>query len=161
MVTAAATGIGRSIACAFADHGARVHICDVDDETLARFRKDHPGVSATRVNVRRESEIQAWFDRALADLGGLDVLVNNAGIKGPTALVEDIDHADWRECLEVGLDSHFLCARRAAPLMKAQRSGAIVNISSMAGMYGFGRRSPYAAAKWAVIGFTKSLAIEL
>ena len=69
--------------------------------------------------------------------------------------------ADWRECLEICLDSHFLCARRAAPVMKAQGSGIIINISSTAGLYGFGKRSPYAAAKWAVIGFTKSLAIEL
>ena len=113
------------------------------------------------MNVRSEGEIEAWFDDALDDLGGLDVLVNNAGIKGPTALVDDIDYADWRDCLEVCLDSHFLCARRAAPVMKAQGSGAIINISSTAGLFGFGRRSPYAAAKWAVIGFTKSLAIEL
>jgi NAD(P)-dependent dehydrogenase (short-subunit alcohol dehydrogenase family) len=89
------------------------------------------------------------------------VLINNAGIKGPTALVDDIDYADWRECIEVCLDSHFLCTRRAAPVMKAQGSGSIINLSSMAGMVGYGRRSPYAAAKWAIVGLTKSLAIEL
>jgi NAD(P)-dependent dehydrogenase (short-subunit alcohol dehydrogenase family) len=161
MITAAAAGIGHAIASAFAGSGAKVHICDVDEQALALFHNDNPQIPASRVNVRNEGEIQAWFDDALEDLGGLDVLVNNAGIKGPTALVDDIDYADWRECLEVGLDSHFLCARRAAPIMKAQRSGLILNISSMAGMYGFGRRSPYAAAKWAVVGFTKSLAIEL
>jgi len=161
MITAAASGIGHSIARAFADDGAKVHVCDVDEEALSTFRQENPEIAATHVNVRNEGEIEAWFDDALDDLAGLDVLVNNAGIKGPTALVDDIDYADWRECLEVGIDSHFLSARRAAPVMKAEGSGSIINISSMAGMYGFGRRSPYAAAKWAVIGFTKSLAIEL
>jgi NAD(P)-dependent dehydrogenase (short-subunit alcohol dehydrogenase family) len=161
MITAAAAGIGRAIARAFAADGAKVHICDVDEEALASFRDELPHVAATHVNVRSEGEIDAWFDEALDDMGGLDVLVNNAGIKGPTAQVDDIDYADWRECLEVCLDSHFLCARRAAPVMKDQKAGAIVNISSNAGQYGFGNRTPYAAAKWAVIGLTKSLAIEL
>jgi NAD(P)-dependent dehydrogenase (short-subunit alcohol dehydrogenase family) len=161
MITAAAAGIGRSIAKAFASEGAKVHICDVNEDALHVFRDEFPEIAATYVNVRSEGEIDAWFDEALDDLGGLDVLVNNAGIKGPTAPVDDVDYADWRECLEVCLDSHFLCARRAAPVMKAQGSGAIINISSTAGLYGFGNRTPYAAAKWAVIGLTKSLAIEL
>ena len=161
MITAAADGIGRAIAKAFAADGARVHICDVNEAALAKFREDFPEIAATHVNVRSEGEIDAWFDDALEDLGGLDVLVNNAGIKGPTALVDDIELDDWRECLEICLDSHFLCARRAAPVMKANKSGAIINISSTAGLYGFGNRTPYAAAKWAVIGLTKSLAVEL
>jgi NAD(P)-dependent dehydrogenase (short-subunit alcohol dehydrogenase family) len=161
MITAAAAGIGRSIARAFADEGAKVHICDVNEAALAEFRDENPEIAATHVNVRSEGEIEAWFDDALDDLGGLDVLINNAGIKGPTALVDDIDYADWRECIEVCLDSHFLCARRAAPVMKAQCAGSIINLSSMAGMVGYGRRSPYAAAKWAIVGLTKSLAIEL
>ena len=161
MITAAADGIGKAIARAFVAEGARVHICDVNEAALAKFRQEFPEIAATHVNVRSEGEIDAWFDDALEDLGGLDVLVNNAGIKGPTAPVDDIDYADWRECVEVCLDSQFLCARRAAPVMKDQRSGSIINMSSTAGQFGFGNRSPYAAAKWAVIGLTKSLAIEL
>jgi NAD(P)-dependent dehydrogenase (short-subunit alcohol dehydrogenase family) len=161
MITAAADGIGRAIAKAFAAEGARVHICDVNDEALAKFRQDFPEIAASRVKVRSEGEVDAWFDAALEDLGGLDVMVNNAGIKGPTAPVDDIELADWRECIEVCLDSQFLCARRAAPVMKAQKSGVIINLSSNAGLFGFGNRTPYAAAKWAVIGLTKSLAIEL
>jgi NAD(P)-dependent dehydrogenase (short-subunit alcohol dehydrogenase family) len=161
MITAAAAGIGRSIARAFAAQGARVHVCDVNEEALSAFRKENPDIAATMVDVANEGEIEAWFDDALEDLGGLDVMVNNAGIKGPTAPVDDIDFADWRDCLAVCLDSHFLCARRAAPVMKAQGSGSIINLSSTAGLFGFGNRTPYAAAKWAVIGFTKSLAIEL
>jgi NAD(P)-dependent dehydrogenase (short-subunit alcohol dehydrogenase family) len=161
MITAAAAGIGRSIAKAFEAEGAKVHICDVNEAALESFREEFPEIAATHVNVRSEGEIEAWFDDALDDLGGLDVLVNNAGIKGPTAPVDDIDLSDWRECIEICLDSHFLCARRAAPIMKAQKSGSIINLSSTAGLYGFGNRTPYAAAKWAVIGLTKSLAIEL
>ena len=147
MITAAADGIGRAIAKAFAADGARVHICDVNEAALAKFREDFPEIAATHVNVRSEGEIDAWFDDALEDLGGLDVLVNNAGIKGPTAQVDDIELDDWRECLEICLDSHFLCARRAAPVMKANKSGSIINLSSTAGLYGFGNRTPYAAAK--------------
>jgi NAD(P)-dependent dehydrogenase (short-subunit alcohol dehydrogenase family) len=161
MITAAASGIGRSIAESFAADGARLHICDVEETALKDFRVRNPQVAAMHVDVSRQSELDAWFDTALADLGGLDVLVNNAGIKGPTAYVEEIASGEWRECLAVCLDSHFLCARRAAPVMKDQKSGAIINMSSVAGLVGFGMRSPYAAAKWAVIGFTKSLAIEL
>ncbi|MBM3519857.1 MAG: SDR family oxidoreductase [Alphaproteobacteria bacterium] len=161
MITAAADGIGRAIAKAFAAEGARVHICDVNEQALARFREEFPEIAASHVNVRNEGEVDSWFDDALEDLGGLDVLVNNAGTKGPTAPVDDIELADWRECLEVCLDAQFLCARRAAPVMKAQKSGAIVNLSSNAGLHGFGNRTPYAAAKWGVIGLTKSLAIEL
>jgi NAD(P)-dependent dehydrogenase (short-subunit alcohol dehydrogenase family) len=161
MITAAASGIGRAIALAFAAQGARVNICDVSDAALKQFRADNRHIPAARVDVSSEAEIDAWFASALEDMGGIDVLVNNAGIKGPTALVEDIAYADWQECLAVCLDSHFLCARRAAPLMKQQKSGCIINLSSVAGLVGFGLRSPYAAAKWAVIGLTKSLAIEL
>ena len=161
MITAAAAGIGRAIAKSFYDDGAKVHICDVNEQALSAFREDFPDIAATHVNVASETEVDAWFDEALEDLGGLDVLVNNAGIKGPTAPIDDIEFADWRECLAICLDSQFLCARRAAPVMKAQGVGSIINLSSTAGLYGFGNRTPYAAAKWAVIGLTKSLAIEL
>ncbi len=98
---------------------------------------------------------------AIDELGGVDVLVNNAGTKGPTAFVEDVTPDEWRSCLAVGLDTQYLTARRVAPVMKAQGSGSIINMSSMAGVYGYGMRTPYAAAKWAVIGLTKSLAVEL
>ena len=161
LITAGADGIGKVIARAFAAEGALVHVCDVNEPALAKFRQEFPDIAASHVNVRNEGEVDAWFDDALDDLGGLDVLVNNAGIKGPTAQIDDIELADWRETIEICLDSQFLCARRAAPVMKAQRSGSIINMSSNAGLFGFGNRTPYAAAKWAVIGLTKSLAIEL
>jgi NAD(P)-dependent dehydrogenase (short-subunit alcohol dehydrogenase family) len=161
IITAAAAGIGRSIAEAFVATGARVHICDVDEQALGAFRELHPHIPASLVDLRDAGAIDRWLDDTLHELGGVDVLVNNAGIKGPTALVEDIDPDDWRECITVNLESHYLCARRVAPYLKAQGGGSIINMSSMAGMVGYGMRTPYAAAKWAVVGLTKSLAIEL
>jgi NAD(P)-dependent dehydrogenase (short-subunit alcohol dehydrogenase family) len=161
MITAGGSGIGWAIAKAFADNGAKVHICDVDERALGEATEKYPQIAATHVDVSDEEAVDQWFDDAMDDLDGLDVLVNNAGIKGPTGYVEEIKLDDWRECLSVGLDAQFLCAKRAAPIMKDQRSGSIINISSTAGLYGYGLRTPYAAAKWAVIGFTKSLAVEL
>ena len=93
--------------------------------------------------------------------GGLDVLVNNAGIAGPTAAIEDISPADWRRCIDIDLTGMFLCARRAVPMLKKEGAGAIVNMSSVAGRLGYAFRTPYAAAKWGVIGLTESLAREL
>ena len=161
VVTAAASGIGRAIATAFATTGARVELCDVDPGALADVAAALPGVGTTTVDLRDGSAIDRWLDEAVDRLGGVDVLVNNAGIKGPTALVEDVGPAEWTETLSVCLDSHYRCIRRVAPLLKAQRGGTIVNLSSMAGMVGYGMRTPYAAAKWAVVGLTKSVAIEL
>ncbi|MEN9822824.1 MAG: hypothetical protein RLZ04_1250 [Actinomycetota bacterium] len=161
MITAAAAGIGRSIAAAFHATGATVHLCDVDDAALADVRAALPGVVATKVDLADTAAVVAWLEASLAALGGVDVLVNNAGTKGPTAFVEDVAPDEWRHCLAVSLDSHFLCASAVAPHMKAQGSGSIINISSTAGQFGYGMRTPYAAAKWAVIGLTKSLAIEL
>ncbi len=149
------------VAAAFAAQGARVHLCDVDDDALREVRDALPGVTATKVDLADPAALDEWLDAAIADLGGVDVLVNNAGAKGPTACVEDVGLDEWRACLAVGLDTHFLCVRKVAPVMKAQGAGSIVNISSTAGLYGYGMRTPYAAAKWAVIGLTKSLAVEL
>ena len=161
MITAGGSGIGWVVAKAFAAGGAKVHVCDVDADALSQAAKERPEIATTVVDLTDEAAIDRWFDDALGDLGGLDVLVNNAGTKGPTGYVEALKLEDWRNCLSVCLDAQFLCARRAVPVMKGQRSGSIINLSSTAGLYGFGLRTPYAAAKWAVIGFTKSLAIEL
>jgi NAD(P)-dependent dehydrogenase (short-subunit alcohol dehydrogenase family) len=161
IVTAAAQGIGRVIADAFAAEGAVVRICDVAPAAVEDCRAAAPELGCAVVDLADPAATDAWLDAAIDELGGVDVLVNNAGTKGPTAFVEDITLDEWRSCLAVGLDAQFLCARRVVPIMKQQRSGSIVNMSSMAGVHGFGMRTPYAAAKWAVIGLTKSLAIEL
>jgi NAD(P)-dependent dehydrogenase (short-subunit alcohol dehydrogenase family) len=161
IITAAASGIGRTIASAFVAQGACVQICDVDQAALDSFRADCPTAAATHVDLADAAAITSWMDAAIVELGGVDVLVNNAGTKGPTAYVEDVAADEWRACLAVSLDSHYLCAAKVAPLMKVQGSGSIINMSSAAGLFGYGMRTPYAAAKWAVVGLTKSLAIEL
>jgi NAD(P)-dependent dehydrogenase (short-subunit alcohol dehydrogenase family) len=161
LVTAGAAGIGRAIAQAFAQAGARVAVCDVDEAALAAFRQELPGHHAFECDVSDEDEVEDLFDDVEETLGGLDVLVNNAGIAGPTARVEDIALEDWRRTLAVNLDGQFLCAREAVPLLRKAGGGTMINLSSAAGRFGFPRRSPYSASKWGVIGFTKSLAIEL
>lgn len=161
LVTAGAAGIGREIARAFLEEGARVHICDVDRQNLAELGRSDPEVSRSLADVANRGQVAAMFGEALATLGGLDVLVNNAGIAGPTGRVEEINPEDWDRCVEICLTGQFNCARLAIPHLKASGNPSIVNLSSVAGRLGFAMRSPYAAAKWGVIGFTKSLAIEL
>ncbi len=158
-ITAAGGGIGLSIARAFAAQGADVHVCDIDAAAIEAAGAQ--GLRASQVDVSEAGAVNRWIDDVLAIGGGLDVLVNNAGTSGPTALIEDIDPADWDHCLAVGVTSHFRTCARVAPAMKASGSGSIINISSTAGTYGIGMRAPYVAAKWAVIGLTKTLAIEL
>jgi NAD(P)-dependent dehydrogenase (short-subunit alcohol dehydrogenase family) len=160
LVTAGAAGIGRAIAQTFFDHGARVHICDVDEKALAQAKQDLPRVGQTRADVASRDDVERLFGDVARELGGLDVLVNNAGIAGPTAKVEDIRPEDWERCIAVDLNGMFYCTRRAMPLLKAAGGGSIINLSSIAGRLGFALRTPYAAAKWAVVGFSESLAAE-
>lgn len=161
LVTAGAAGIGLEIARAFAREGAKVHICDVDTEALAAVRKSDPALTQSVCDVSDRAAVRRLFDDAIGHLGGLDCLVNNAGIAGPTGRVEEINPEDWDRCIEVDLTSQFNCARLAIPLLKQSKNASIMNLSSQAGKHGFPLRSPYAAAKWGVIGFTKSIAIEL
>jgi NAD(P)-dependent dehydrogenase (short-subunit alcohol dehydrogenase family) len=160
VVTAGAAGIGRAIARTFAEHGARVHVCDIDDRMLKETASALPEVTQTRADVASVADVHRLFEEAQASLGGLDVLVNNAGVAGPTAKVEDIRPQDWDRCIAVDLNGMFYCTRKAMPLIKAAGGGSIINLSSIAGRFGFPLRTPYAAAKWAVVGFTQSLAAE-
>ena len=163
LVTAGAAGIGRAIAQMFALHGARVHICDVAQAALDACGREHPDISRSQADVSRVDEVDRLFADVKRELGGLDVLVNNAGIAGPTAKVEDIQPADWERCIAVDLNGMFYCTRLAMHMLKAngrERGGSVINLSSVAGRLGMGMRTPYSAAKWAVVGFTKSLALE-
>jgi NAD(P)-dependent dehydrogenase (short-subunit alcohol dehydrogenase family) len=161
LVTAGASGIGRAIADLLIAHGAKVHICDVADEFLADFSSAHPGAGVTRADVSSEADVDRLFADVRKTLGGLDALVNNAGIAGPTGGVEEIAAAEWRRTIDVCLTGQFLCAHHGVPLIKAAGGGAIINLSSAAGRFGYAFRTPYSAAKWGVIGFTQSLAKEL
>jgi NAD(P)-dependent dehydrogenase (short-subunit alcohol dehydrogenase family) len=160
-VTAGAGGIGLCIARALAEQGARVAICDVDAGALEAARTDLGAEVSEIADVSDEAQVADFFGRIAARMGGLDALVNNAGIAGPTGGVEEISAADWRRCIEVCLTGQFLCTHHAVPMLKAAGGGSIVNISSAAGRFGYAFRTPYASAKWGVIGFTQSLAKEL
>jgi NAD(P)-dependent dehydrogenase (short-subunit alcohol dehydrogenase family) len=155
-ITAGASGIGRVIADGFAARGARVVVSDIDAVAL-----DSCGHDGVRADAGSAAEMEAFVDTAVRRLGGLDVLVNNAGIAGPTARIEDIVPAELDATLQIDLAAMFHCARRAVPALRAAGGGSIVNMSSSAGRFGFARRAPYAAAKWGVVGLTKSLSIEL
>ncbi len=161
LVTAGAAGIGLEIARAFVREGARVFVCDIDASALAAVSRSDRALLATTCDVSDRSAVAKLFDTATRSLGGLDCLVNNAGIAGPTGRVEDINPEDWDRCIAVDLTSQFNCVRLAVPHLKQSKNASIMNLSSQAGKHGFPLRSPYAAAKWGVIGFTKSIAIEL
>ena len=161
LVTAGASGIGLATARAFVREGARVHVCDVDRSALDARRQSDPALSQSVCDVSDPGQVAAMFDEALAAFGGLDVLVNNAGIAGPTARCEDVSPGDWERTLAVNITGQFHCARLAIPHLRRSTNASIVNLSSAAGRFGFPLRTPYAASKWAVIGFTKSLSIEL
>jgi NAD(P)-dependent dehydrogenase (short-subunit alcohol dehydrogenase family) len=161
LVTAGAAGIGLEIARAFVREGARVHVCDVDEQTLAALPRSDPALTASRCDVADRPQVAALFAETLQRLGGLDCLVNNAGIAGPTGRVEEIEPEEWDRCIGVDLTGQFNCARLAVPHLRKSNNASILNVSSLAGRHGFALRSPYAAAKWGVIGLTRSLAIEL
>lgn len=160
LVTAGAGGIGYAIARTFVQAGARVHLCDIDPKALARTKTELPGATQTQADVSKLEQVDRLFADVRDSLGGLDVLVNNAGIAGPTAQIEDITPADWERTIAIDLNSMFYCTRLAMPMIKAAGGGSVINLSSSAGRLGFPLRTPYAAAKWAIVGFTKSLAME-
>lgn len=161
IVTAGANGIGLEIARAFAKEGARVEVSDVDAAALERLGETLPGAVGARCDVSDREQVARYMDGALSRLGGLDVLVNNAGIAGPTGRVDQIDPEDWDRTLAVDITGHFNVTRLAVPALKSSRNASIIGLSSAAGRFGFPLRSPYAAAKWGVVGFIKSLAMEL
>ncbi len=161
LVTAGAGGIGLKIAECLEGFGARVFVCDVSEEALDAFGERHPDAGRIRADVSDEDDVDGMFAAVGEQLGGLDALINNAGIAGPTGGVEDIDPKDWRRCIDVCLTGQFLCARRAVPMLKAAGGGSIVSMSSAAGRFGYAFRTPYSSAKFGLIGFTESLAKEL
>jgi len=161
VVTAGAAGIGLAIARAFVAEGAEVVVFDVDEAALVALGDSDPAITGFVCDVADRAAVARFMDDALGVLGGLDCLVNNAGIAGPTGSVQDIDPGDWDRTLAVCLTGQFNVARLAIPALIDSANGSMVNLSSLAGRVGFAMRAPYAAAKWGVIGFTRSLAIEL
>lgn len=161
LITAGASGIGLAIARAFHRDGARVYICDIDAPAMARAERELPGLLTQRCDVGDRAQVAVMVADAARRLGGIDVLVNNAGIGGPTKAVAELDPADWDAVVRVNLTGTFDVTRHAIPHLINSDHGVVINMSSAAGHFGYANRSPYSATKWALIGFTKTLAIEL
>ncbi|WP_248323840.1 MULTISPECIES: SDR family oxidoreductase [unclassified Caballeronia] len=167
LITGGASGIGLVIARAFVDAGARVHVCDASQQAIDELAHAEAGaelnpITATLADVSDRDAVERVFADVQTQLGGLDVLVNNAGIAGPTGGIDEIDVKAWEDTVDVNLNAQFYFARRAVPLLReAREGGTIIALSSVAGRLGYAFRTPYAATKWAVVGMTKSLAIEL
>jgi NAD(P)-dependent dehydrogenase (short-subunit alcohol dehydrogenase family) len=158
LITAGANGIGLVMAQAFAAEGYRVWVTDVDQAMIAALP---PGIRGSLVDAAQEPGMELLFAEIAKEWGGLDVLCANAGIKGPTAAIEDMDMAAWHQCLAVNLDGAMLAAKFGARLMKPAGKGVMIFTSSTSGLYGTPFRAPYVAAKWGVIGLMKTVAMEL
>jgi len=159
IVTAGGSGIGRVIADTFARAGASVATCDIDPAFAAEG--EGQAIRCWQADVGDPVSAGHFMSEAIRWLGGIDVLINNAGVSGPTKLVEEITDDEWSRTMDINLNGQFYCVRAAVPTMKAQRAGVILNVSSTAGRMGMPRRSVYSASKYAVRGFTDVLAVEL
>ena len=161
LITAGATGIGKATAVALMNAGAQVHVCDIDAAALGTFKQQYPQLSTSVTNVTQPDEVAQMFDQLDQVFAGkLDFLVNNAGISGPAGPMESLDIDAWKATFDVNLHATFYVSKHAIPLLK-QQGGAIMNLSSTAGLFGYPMRSPYASAKWAIVGLSKTMAMEL
>lgn len=161
LITAGASGIGKHIAAAFLAAGDAVYTCDINADALKAAAADLPGLKTGVCNIGDRAQIEQMVADAAAQLGGIDVLVNNAGIGGPTASVVDLEPDDWEQVLKVDLTGTFLVTKHAIPHLIRSGNGSIIIMSSAAGRFGYPNRSPYSTAKWGLIGFMKTLAMEL
>ncbi|MEM7732598.1 MAG: SDR family oxidoreductase [Pseudomonadota bacterium] len=161
LITGGATGIGRRVAERFAATGARVAVCDADAAASEELSRAHPEMIVAQADVTDEAQMNAFLGHVETTWDGVDVVCANAGTGGPAARIEDLTYDDWQACLAVNLHGTFLTCRWAARVMRAQGSGLILITSSTAGLFGYPLRSPYATAKWGLVGLTKTLAMEL
>ena len=163
LVTAGASGIGLAIAKKFRESGARVHISDVSEDSLNCALSGVEGMTGTCGDAASASDADRVLDDVMSQLGGLDVLINNVGIAGPTGGIDTYTDADVERTIDVNLKSHFYFLKRFVPLIKASaaRDSSIIAVGSVAGRLAYGFRTPYSATKWAIVGLIKSLAVEL
>jgi len=164
IISAGGSGIGWATAKIFLGRGAYVYLCDIDSKSLNRLNK-HPlknkSLFTYNCDASNEYQVSDFFEKVKKRTKKIDALINNVGIAGPTGSLEKLKSKDWENTLHVDVNSHFYFTKKAIPLIKRSKNGSIVNISSTAGILGFPLRSPYAASKWAIIGITKTLAMEL
>ena len=161
VIIAGASGIGKEIAAAYERENCRVFVCDISDDFIKTFKNDYPNIFIKKTDVSVYDDVAGFFKQVKKEEHSIDVLVNCAGIAGPTASLENIDPCDWDQTISVNLNGMFYCLKEAIPLLKISEQPSIINIASSASFFGFPLRSPYTAAKWAVIGLTKTLAMEL
>jgi NAD(P)-dependent dehydrogenase (short-subunit alcohol dehydrogenase family) len=161
VITAGASGIGYNIAQGFAAKGAKVFVCDIDREMVDKVNNVETDIHAFVANVGEYNEVVAFFKFVKTYTNSIDVLVNNAGIAGPTAKVEEVKPEEWDQTIAVTLNGIFYNTKQAIPMLRNAKGGSIINISSSAAFFGFPYRTPYTASKWGIIGFTKTIAMEL
>jgi NAD(P)-dependent dehydrogenase (short-subunit alcohol dehydrogenase family) len=161
VVTAGAGGIGLVIAKAFAAAGDRVHICDIDEQALEQVTREIPEITGTVCNVAHRPSVEGFVADAVQNLGGIDVLINNVGVAGPTATVEDVDPEQWDEVLAINLTGPFNVTRLAIPHLRKSGAGVVLMMSSVGGRFGYAGRSTYATTKRALIALAETLALEL
>jgi len=161
LVTAGASGIGKEILAAFLAAGDSVYTCDINRTALDAAARELPGLKTGLCDVGNRDQIKSMMADAVSQLGGIDILVNNAGISGPTAPVQDVDPDQWEAVLKIDLTGTFLVTKAAIPHLIASGHGVIIIMSSVAGRFGYPDRSPYATVKWGLIGFMKTLSMEL
>jgi len=162
VITGGAAGIGAVIAKAFHEIEAQVYICDIDAGAIECMKLDHPGMHGAVADVGIKQHVDRLMEEAISTLGGLDVLVNNAGIAGPTGNIEDLQAEEWENTVSTNLNSQYYVLRKAIPFLKQSKQNPhIIAMSSVAGRLGYPFRTPYASTKWAIIGLMKSLAGEL
>ena len=163
IISAAAEGIGFAIADKIVSNGGIVFLTDIDQEKINKIKskkKYKNKIFATKLNCSNHENVKSYFD-SINSIEKIDGLINNVGIAGPTKYLKDISIKDWKETIDTNLNSQFYFSKYAIPLLKKNKRGSIINISSTAGLFGFPQRSPYTASKWAIIGLTKTLAMEL
>jgi len=163
IISAAGDGIGFAISKLIVQEGGKVYLTDIDLKKINKInsnKKFNNKIFATKLDANNYEDVKKYFF-SLKKLNKIDGLINNVGIAGPTKYLEKISSEEWKNTLETNLNSHFYFTKFSIPLLKNNKSGSIVNISSTAGLFGFPQRTPYAASKWAIIGLTKSLAMEL
>ena len=164
IISAAADGIGWAIAQACMKNGAIVYISDKNNEALDKISQNEffeKKFFIHKVNSHNIDEVEDYFSKLKDKIENIDALINNVGIAGPTGRIEDLNVHEWNKTIDININSHFYYTKLSIPLLKKNNGGSIINLSSTAGLFGFPLRSPYAASKWAVIGITKTLAMEL
>jgi len=164
IISAGASGIGWATTKICVARGASAYLCDVDSKAISKVKK-HPSynkrIFVSQTDASDETEVIDFFYKIKKKFKNLDALINNVGVAGPTGTIEKLDSNEWENTLHVNVNSHFYFTKQAIPLLKKSKTSSIINISSGAGIMGFPLRSPYAASKWAVVGMTKTLAMEL